>query len=290
MMLTGLFLMALSAAEPAPPLETVLMDMERAGMARWAKGDPSGFQAILSPTVTYFDPQQERRVDGLPAINAIYDAVRGKFHLDDFEFIDPKVQQAGDCAVLTFHVVTHADGQETRWDTTDVFQREGGEWRIVHSHYSLTGVRGRGDVVIPPSPPLPDDAVGRGVAAEVFALQKKAMERWAAGDPGVFLELLEPDVTLLHPPLEKRADGLAVVGPLYEKERGKMSERAEFIDPKVQLAGDAAVLTFRLVTRMQGEDRLWNATEVYRRGKDGKWRILHSHYAPGKLPEAPPKP
>jgi ketosteroid isomerase-like protein len=55
---------------------------------------------------------------------------------------NPKVQQQGDVAVLTFNLVNYrrqGDGSErrvARWNSTEIYGRIDGEWRILHSHWS----------------------------------------------------------------------------------------------------------------------------------------------------------
>jgi hypothetical protein len=43
--------------------ESVIIEMEKAALDRWAKGDPSGFLEIYAPDIVYFDPSLERRLD-----------------------------------------------------------------------------------------------------------------------------------------------------------------------------------------------------------------------------------
>jgi hypothetical protein len=56
--------------------------------------------------------------------------------------IDPKVQRYGDVAVLTFNLVNYGKpgiGEESvvaRWNSTEVYSRIAGKWRIIHSHWS----------------------------------------------------------------------------------------------------------------------------------------------------------
>ena len=45
--------------------------MERAALDRWGKGDPGGYLEIMAPEVTYFDPIQEKRIDGLDALRTM---------------------------------------------------------------------------------------------------------------------------------------------------------------------------------------------------------------------------
>ena len=54
-----------SAAQQAAP---DVVAMERAALDRWGKGDPQGYLDIMAADVTYFDPMQDKRVDGLDAL------------------------------------------------------------------------------------------------------------------------------------------------------------------------------------------------------------------------------
>jgi ketosteroid isomerase-like protein len=118
---------------------------ERAAIERWGKGDPDGFLTTYAPEITYFDPTEERRVDGLPAMTALLTPLRGKIHIDRFDMLNPKVQRHGDIAVLTYNVVNYQkqpDGTERqmprRWNSTAVFLHIDGKWRTIHSHFSYT--------------------------------------------------------------------------------------------------------------------------------------------------------
>jgi ketosteroid isomerase-like protein len=111
---------------------------ERAALDRWGRGDPSGFLEICAPDVAYFDDTLEERLDGLEALTRLYEAVRGKIHLDRYELINPKVQLCGDGAVLTYNFVGHAGGQAHRWNCTEVYRQSSDGWRILHTHWSFT--------------------------------------------------------------------------------------------------------------------------------------------------------
>jgi ketosteroid isomerase-like protein len=117
--------------------EHEIIQMERAALERWGRGDPSGFLEISAPEVVYFDPFHERRIDGLPALSALYESIRGQVHVDSFELVDPRVQEFGDVAVLTFVDVSQSGGKPMRWNCTEVYHRSAGVWRIVQTHWSL---------------------------------------------------------------------------------------------------------------------------------------------------------
>lgn len=128
---------------------------------------------------------------------------------------------------------------------------------------------------------VPDD-----VAALLIGLEEAALRRWCAGDPSGFLELCAGDVVYFDPFLDRRIDGLAGLSEYYESLRGRIrAERFELIHPRVQLVGDAAVLTFHFAAYGSGggESR-WNCTEVFRRSGEA-WRLIQTHWSfthPGK--------
>ena len=115
-----------------------IIAMERAALDRWGKGDPSGCLELSAPDVVYFDPFQPRRVDGIAALTALYESIRGQVQIDRYELINPKVQLAGDLAVLTFNYVSWAGEKEMRWNCTEVYRRTTGQWRIIQTHWSFT--------------------------------------------------------------------------------------------------------------------------------------------------------
>jgi ketosteroid isomerase-like protein len=115
-----------------------ILNLERAGLDRWGKGDPDGFLELNAPEVTYFDPFLERRLDGLAALTDWYEQARGKIRIDRDEILEPKVQVIGDAAILTYRFVSHGSEGSMRWNCTEVYQQTAGEWKIVHSHWSYT--------------------------------------------------------------------------------------------------------------------------------------------------------
>jgi ketosteroid isomerase-like protein len=115
-----------------------IIALERGALDRWGKGDPGGFLELSAPDVTYFDPFQEHRVDGLAALTALYDRFRGKIRIDRDEMIDPHVHVIGDAAILTYHFVSHGSEGAMHWNCTEAYQCFDGDWKIVQTHWSLT--------------------------------------------------------------------------------------------------------------------------------------------------------
>ncbi len=116
-----------------------IIELERAALDRWGKGNPSGFLEICAPDVVYFDPSLDRRIDGLEALARYYEPVRGKIFFDRFELLNPLVQVIGDAAVLTFNYVSYGqEGKQSPWNCTEVYRRSNGKWLIVQTHWSYT--------------------------------------------------------------------------------------------------------------------------------------------------------
>ncbi len=113
----------------------------------------------------------------------------------------------------------------------------------------------------------------------IIATERAALNRWNKGDPSGFLEISAPDVVYFDPFQGRRIDGLETLTSYYESLRGKFQiDRDEFINPKVQLCGDAAVLTYNYVSHGKDGTMRWNCTEVYQKVND-KWRIVQTHWS-----------
>ena len=119
-----------------------IIALERGALDRWGKGDPQGFIELFAPEITYFDPTLETRIRGDAQMKAYFAPIIGKVKVDRYDMIDPAVQRHGNTALLTFNLVsyqTQADGEEkaiSRWNSTEVYARLNGVWRIIHSHWS----------------------------------------------------------------------------------------------------------------------------------------------------------
>jgi len=120
-------------------LTDTIIAMECAALDRWGKGDPSGFLEICAPDVVYFDPNLERRIDGLDALGKYYETIRGKVFIERYELLNPLVQCVGDAVVLTFNYISCGGAEdEYRWNCTEVYRRSEEGWEIIQTHWSYT--------------------------------------------------------------------------------------------------------------------------------------------------------
>ena len=116
-----------------------IIALETAALDAWLDGNPTPYLELYSKDFTYFDPVQERRLDGWDRIKELYETMRGKVKMERFEIINPVVQQAGTMAVLTYNLQTSSGDTLWKENCTEVYRlEENNEWKIIHSHWSLT--------------------------------------------------------------------------------------------------------------------------------------------------------
>lgn len=86
-----------------------VIDLELAALARWCNGDPDGYLEISAPDVVYFDPFIGQRIDGLPALTAYYDELRGKIYAKHYKMSGAHLQEQGELVILSFHFASWND-------------------------------------------------------------------------------------------------------------------------------------------------------------------------------------
>ncbi len=122
-----------------------ILGFERSVNERWNKGDCEGYLGTYSEDVTYFDPVTAKVLVGR---KAVVDHIRGLYknpHIARSEYRDPQVtaSEDGQFAVLSYNLrnfVADDKGGEkvlVTWNCTEVYRLIGGDWRIVHSHWSF---------------------------------------------------------------------------------------------------------------------------------------------------------
>jgi len=132
---------------PVTALAQEIIALERSALDRWITFDPQGYLDLSAPEVTYFDPFRDKRVDGLEALKALVEPIKqfkGTITEPRYEMIDPKVQQYGNVALLTYNLTNYgklSGGPESvlaRWNSSEMYAGVGGTWKLVHSHWSYT--------------------------------------------------------------------------------------------------------------------------------------------------------
>jgi uncharacterized protein (TIGR02246 family) len=133
-----------TTADTDKTADTILA-LERGAMERWNTGDVEGCLELYAEEVTFFDPITETRLDGRAMVAHHFRTFfEGKIDIPRYEIPNPQVIASGDVAVLTYNLVNYVRGEDgaekvgTRWNSTQVYRRIDGQWRVVHVHWSFT--------------------------------------------------------------------------------------------------------------------------------------------------------
>jgi hypothetical protein len=79
----------------------------------------------------------------------------------------------------------------------------------------------------------------------ILSLEKGAMERWRNGDPWGFVEISAEDIIYVDPSRTSPILGLEEFKVYMRQFGGQIRyQGSEFIDPRVVVVGDAAVLSY----------------------------------------------
>jgi len=129
------------------------------------------------------------------------------------------------------------------------------------------------------------------VAAEVMALTRA---QWAAEMQGKSVAeqtaLLADEYTEFNPDYPVRLEGKALNAAMYEAQNqaGGKALLGEMMNPKVQVYGDVAILSYNYVGVNQDKDGKTSnsaakSTRVYAR-INGQWKLVHANFAPVMAP------
>ncbi len=119
-------------------LSALIIKLETEALEQWNSGNPSGFLELSAEDVVYFDPMQERRLNGYKELETLYEGLRGKAKVERYEMLNPLVQGVENMAVLTFNLNSYSGDSVWKWNCTEVYRCEAdGTWKIIHTHWSL---------------------------------------------------------------------------------------------------------------------------------------------------------
>jgi ketosteroid isomerase-like protein len=120
-------------------LMDTLLAQERAALDRWARGDTPGYAATLAEQATYFDHVTRERLQGRAAIASHVRAFEGQIDIPRHEIVNPALHHDGALAILAFNWDAYDAGGQllARWNATSAYRRVDGEWRIIHTHWSM---------------------------------------------------------------------------------------------------------------------------------------------------------
>jgi ketosteroid isomerase-like protein len=115
---------------------------EKASFDAWQRKDKAFLQDFLAEDATFFgsmNPYLE--TDPKENFFPKFDKIMEMYKIEDFQMYNPRVQVYGDTAILTYNsssMVNFAGRMMISTNkVTSVYVKQGGVWRVVHSHESM---------------------------------------------------------------------------------------------------------------------------------------------------------
>ena len=127
------------------------------------------------------------------------------------------------------------------------------------------------------------------VAKEVIAITKAQWAAEMAEKPmATIMQNVADEYTEFNPDAPTRLDGKDLASRLFEAIVSGSGQlvAAEMANPKVQVYGDVAILSYNFIGMTKDKDGevepfLAKSTRVYVK-KDGRWMLVHANFAPVK--------
>jgi ketosteroid isomerase-like protein len=128
------------------------------------------------------------------------------------------------------------------------------------------------------------------VAAEIMALARSQWASEIADQPAAQqLSAVADDYTEFNPEYPTRIDGRSMALKMAEVKPDVRSVYGDMQNPKVQVYGDTAILTYNYAGLTRDKDgkikpQTAKSTRVYVR-QGGKWMLVHANFAPVRAPD-----
>ena len=121
----------------------------------------------------------------------------------------------------------------------------------------------------------------KNLADHIISLEKAALEKWFKGDTSGYAELWsKKNFTYFDGVVSKRVDDYQTISDFLKTIEGKLfADKWDFVDPRVQIGKDMAVLTYQLFSKTSLLDMEYNCIEVFQKEDDGVWRVIHSTWS-----------
>lgn len=122
--------------------EREVLDVVRSWNNTFAKNDVERYFGYVDPEITVLTPANPYRIEGLDQDREEFEfsLASGKTRVNLFQMMQPKVQLAGDAAVVTYFwrgALGPADSASmAHFKETDVFVRRAEGWKLLHVHLS----------------------------------------------------------------------------------------------------------------------------------------------------------
>ena len=116
----------------------------------------------------------------------------------------------------------------------------------------------------------------------ILAKERQANDQWSAGNPSGFSVNFADDISWFDDiGAQSRIEGRENMQNYFQSLEGKVPpHNYELVDPKVQLYGNVAILTFQYHSTMQNGEPgpPWKVTSVYHYN-NSDWQVVHANWS-----------
>ncbi|MGX6427866.1 nuclear transport factor 2 family protein [Levilactobacillus yonginensis] len=119
------------------------------------------------------------------------------------------------------------------------------------------------------------------LTTKIIALEKGALDKWFKGDTSGYLTIWsQKNFSYFDSAKPHRVDTYAEIKEfVLANVEGKLfADTYDFEDPRVQIKGDMAVLTYQLFAKTSLNEMRYNCIEVYER-EGADWKVIHSTWS-----------
>ena len=119
-------------------------------------------------------------------------------------------------------------------------------------------------------------------AEHIVNLEKTALNLWFNGQTKGYYDLWSKEsFSYFDGVVTKRIDSHKEIEEVLKSIEGKLfaPDGYKFENPRVQLFGDTAILTYQLYAETTLIDMKYNCIEVYHKEKSGEWHVVHSTWS-----------
>ena len=118
------------------------------------------------------------------------------------------------------------------------------------------------------------------LAEHIISLEKDALDKWFKGDTSGYANLWsKKSFTYFDAVVKKRTEDYATISEFLKNLEGKLfADKYDFVEPRVQIGKDMAVLTYQLFAKTNLNDLEYNCIEVFQK-EDDQWKVIHSTWS-----------
>lgn len=118
-----------------------LFEQLKPTIEKYYNGNPMPYVELFSkdPITTFFCPEKKDQFVGIDEVRALYEPLVGKIFVPGTEITSPKLIMSGETAILSYVLSEIAEDGSfmNEWQGSDVYEKQDGHWRILHSHWSI---------------------------------------------------------------------------------------------------------------------------------------------------------